>query len=287
MVRREGRWRRRLSERDCRKRQYSGGSSTTGKRSRHATWARWRSPCTAYGYKVERWNRGVWERMVLGAGIKLLCFALLRDTCAGFLVHLAVIFTCYMPVSSPLSVSSFPSPFALSLAILSSFFAHSYPLPSRSASPSALPRHASTADSRRTLTRIVFAVTHAKAASDPRGLSPSTLDADEQPSNPFDPFDFSIAHYPPTGSSFSAYFSRIRIPHTVLPANLVQSRQADNLSVPGSHITAATNADLHPHSPQSRAIYTLPSTTTHRQAQNRQPKTPARPPSPQTKMRRY
>jgi hypothetical protein len=102
MVRREGRWRRRLSERDCRKRQYSGGSSTTGKRSRHATWARWRSPCTAYGYKVERWNQGVWERMVLGAGIKLLCFALLRDTCAGFLVHLAVIFTCYMPVSSPL-----------------------------------------------------------------------------------------------------------------------------------------------------------------------------------------
>jgi hypothetical protein len=93
MVCQQGRRRRRLSERDCRKRQYGGGSSTAGKRSRHATWTRWRSPCTAYGYKVERWNRGVWECMVLGAGIEELCFALPRDACAGFLVHYTVIFT--------------------------------------------------------------------------------------------------------------------------------------------------------------------------------------------------
>jgi hypothetical protein len=209
MVCREGRRRRRRSERDCRKRQYGGGSSTAGKRSRHATWTRWTSPRTAYGYKVERWNRGVWECMVLGAGIEELCSALLRDACAGFLVHSTVIFTWLSLHFS--FFPSFPPPPALSLSDLSSFSAHSYPLPSPSASPSALRRHASTADSRRTLTRIAFAVTHAKAASDPSRLSPGTLDADEQPSNPFDPFDLSIAQYPPKGSSCSAYFSRIRI----------------------------------------------------------------------------
>jgi hypothetical protein len=130
--------------------------------------------------------------------------------------------------------SSFPPRPALSLSILSFFSAHSYPLPSPGASPSALRRHASTADSRRTLTRIAFAVTRAKAASDPSGLSPSTLDADEQPSNPFDPFDLSIAQYPPTGQSFSAYFSRIRILTSHRSAAYLQSacpRQPHN----GSH----------------------------------------------------
>jgi hypothetical protein len=130
MVCQQGRRRRRLSERDCRKRQYGGGSSTAGKRSRHATWTRWRSPCTAYGYKVERWNRGVWECMVPGAGIEELCFALPRDACAGLFVHSTVIFT-WLSLSSPFFFPLFhhvpPSP---SRFFLSSLLAHSYPLPS-------------------------------------------------------------------------------------------------------------------------------------------------------------
>jgi hypothetical protein len=169
--------------------------------------------------------------MVLGAGIEELCFALPRDVYAGFLVHFAVILTW---LSLHLSFSSFPSPLTLTLSIISSSFAHSYPLPSPSASPSALRRHASTADSRRTLTRIAFAVTHAKAASDPSRLSPSTLDADEQPSSPFDPFDLSIARYPPTANPSPPTLAvSTSSPHTVLPAYLQSAcpRQPHN----GSH----------------------------------------------------
>jgi hypothetical protein len=90
------------------------------------------------------------------------------------------------------------------------------------------------ADSRRTLTRIAFAVTRAKAASDPSGLSPSTLDADEQPSNPFDPFDLSIAQYPPTANPSPPTLAvSTPSPHTVLPAYLQSAcpRQPHN----GSH----------------------------------------------------